>query len=72
MIYAIAAFIDWFCETMTVILVWAFWLALAYGVFLLFIGVSDLPAVKAWLNSPPACSYRAEPQGDGTYKLYRC
>jgi hypothetical protein len=25
-----------------------------------------------WTELPPACQYRAEPQGDGTYKLYRC
>jgi len=29
-------------------------------------------AVADWIDAPPSCSYRAEPQGDGTYKLYRC
>jgi len=28
--------------------------------------------VDDWRYAEPACQYRAEPQGDGTYKLYRC
>jgi len=49
------------------------WVVLmSYGVYLLAVDFVKTKEVQAWLNSPPACSYRAEPQGDGTYKLYRC
>jgi hypothetical protein len=42
------------------------------GLLLSWLAVTVAPAIDAWLKTPPTCSYRAIPQDDGTFKLYRC